>query len=144
VKDVRDASTGKQVTKETYCIYRKPSDSAEQQIYFHQTLEKEGWSGFMIENEKLGIGLRLDYEKKNLPELINWIDQRPGHNVVEVGPSNCKCFGREAERKAGSLQFIEPGETKEYALNFTVLEGLGELKINEASLQKLLPKGCGF
>ena len=97
-------------------------------------MKKEGWSGFIVANEKLGIGLRLDYQKKNLPELINWIDQRAGHNVVELGPSNCICFGRKAERQAGTLQFLKPDESREYVLKFTVLEGSAELKSSAASL----------
>ena len=90
----------------------------------------------MIENAKLSLGIRVDYIKDNLPELINWVDQRAGHNVVEVGPSNCKCFGREAERKAGTLQFLQPGEIKTYEMKFTVIEGADLLKINEEALMK--------
>lgn len=136
VTEVRDAFTGEIAKKEKYGQYANVADDAEQQIYFHKTVEKNGWSSFIVQNSSLEIGLRVDYLKKNLPELINWVDLRTGHNVVEVGPSNCKCFGREEERKAGTLQFLKPGESKEYALKFTILEGEKELKINEEALMK--------
>jgi hypothetical protein len=136
VTEVRDAFTGKIAEVEKYGHYVGVADDAEQQIYFHKTIEKKGWSSFIVENPSLEIGLRVDYLKKNLPELVNWVDLRTGHNVVEVGPSNCKCFGREAERKAGTLQYLEPGESKEYELKFTILEGTKELKRNEEALMK--------
>lgn len=137
VTEVRDAFTEEIVQVDQYSEYGEADNNAEQQIYFHKTVENIGWSSFMIENSNLGIGLRVDYQKTNLPELINWVDLRAGHNVVEVGPSNCKCFGREAERKAGTLQFLEPGESKEYNLKFTVLEGASVLKTNEEALMDM-------
>jgi hypothetical protein len=136
VTEVRDAFNGSLVNEGEYGVYGAPMEDAEQKIFFHKTKEKEGWSGFMIANPKLALGIRVDYLKANLPELINWVDQRPGHNVIEVGPSNCKCFGRAAEREAGTLQFLEPGEVKTYNMKFTVLEGAELLKANEEALMK--------
>ena len=134
VNEVLDAFSGKVVGEDVYGKYGAARKNSGQQIFFHNTIEKRSWSSYIVANTKLGIGLRVDYLKKNLPELINWVNLEAGHNVVEVGPSNCKCFGREAERKAGTLQFLEPGEIREYAIKFTILDGVRALVNAEKTL----------
>lgn len=129
--EILNAFTGDPVEPEIYGTYQAPSEDAEQCIYFHKTLEREGWSGYMLVNTDLEIGLRVDYLKKNLPRLIHWRDLRLGHNVVEVGPSNCGCFGRAAEREADTLRFLEPGEVQDFRIRFTVLHGTDELQAGQ-------------
>jgi hypothetical protein len=119
-----------------YGVYKEANSAAGSQIYFHDTISIDGWSGYVIANDTLGFGLQVSYEKKNLPELINWVDLESGRNVVEVGPSNCKCFGRKQEREAGTLQWLEPGETKDYKIKFKVLDGLEDLQKAEKYFKK--------
>lgn len=135
-KEVTDAFTGEPVTKDSYSRFTEPKEGVGQQIYFHNTSEQNGWSGFILANKKLGVGLQVDYLKKNLPLLINWVNLEAGHNVVEVGPANCKCFGRAAEREAGTLQFLEPGEVRDYTIKFKVLDGLAVIDEAERLLNK--------
>ncbi|NLT48659.1 MAG: aldose 1-epimerase family protein [Clostridiales bacterium] len=125
---VVDAADGKIAEESAYGVYKEPTADAGAQIYFHQTSEREGWSGYAVVNDALKLGILVRYEKKNLPELINWVDLETGRYVVEVGPSNCKCFGRKSEREAGTLQFLAPGEIRGYRVSFKVLEGSDELK----------------
>ena len=136
VQEVRDGFSGEKVDIDRYSLYGAPKDDAGQQIFFHRTREKGGWSGFIMANRRLGMAVRVDYLKKNLPELVNWGNLHTRHYVVEVGPSNCKCFGRAAERKAGTLQFLKPGEKMEFEVRFTVLEGAAELSANETALME--------
>lgn len=117
--------------KNEYAVYTDVSDDADTPIYFHDTAEKDGWSGYAIANDKLGLGIRVDYLKKNLNNLVNWVDLQTGRNVVEVGPSNCTCLGRAADREAGRLQFMEPGEVREYKMKFGVLDGDDEIAAAE-------------
>jgi len=135
-KEVTDAFTGKPVPNEVYSRFTEPKQDAGQQIYFHNTHEHDGWSGFILANNNLKVGLQVDYLKKNLPELINWVNLEAGRNVVEVGPANCKCFGRAAERESGTLQFLEPGEVRDYIIKFKVLDGLSTIDEAELALIK--------
>ncbi|MDO4552391.1 MAG: aldose 1-epimerase family protein [Bacillota bacterium] len=132
---VVDADGGGEVPPDRYGVYGEPAPDAGAQIYFHDTAAKDGWSGYVVANDKLGLGLQVRYEKKNLPELVNWVDQESGRNVVEVGPSNCKCFGRAAERAAGTLHMMEPGEVRDYKLRFKVLDGRAEIEEAEKLLK---------
>ena len=133
-KSVVDASDGKPAEPAAYGRCQGPRLGAGSQIYFHKTDGREGTSGYLVANENLGLGLLVSYEKQNLPELIQWMDLEQGRYVIEVGPSNCKCFGRKAEREAGTLQFLEPGERKTYSLRFRILEGRESLRKAESNL----------
>jgi acylphosphatase len=127
-KKVFDVTGENLVPESVYGIYKGVSLEADSQIYFHDTIAKDGLSGYVIVNDKLGLGVHVTYDKKNLPELINWVNLETGRNVVEVGPSNCKCYGRKSEREAGTLQYLEAGEIREYKMCFKVLDGKNDLE----------------
>jgi hypothetical protein len=63
-----------------------------------------------------------------------------GTYVVGVEPSNCLVGGRDKERAAGRLQFLEPGECREYRLEIGVLSSLLEIAAFEEQVQALLEK----
>ena len=134
-KKVVSAADGKAVEESVYGVYKEPDANAGAQIYFHETVSIDGWSGYVVANDSLTLGIRVRYEKKNLSELINWVDLETGHYVVEVGPSNCKCFGRKSEKEAGTLQFLAPGEIREYKVSFKVLEGSDKLREAEEEMK---------
>jgi len=46
-----------------------------------------------------------------------------GTYVCGLEPSNCRVTGRADERAAGTLRYLEPGETVVYDLLLTVLHG---------------------
>lgn len=133
---VENAADGKTVSEESYGTCREPAADAGSQIYFHNTVSQDGRSGYLVANDALGLGMQVVYEKKNLPQLIHWRDFETGRNVVEIGPSNCKCFGRKSEREAGTLQWLKPGEEKEYRLQFKVLDGAGEIRDAEKAIRQ--------
>lgn len=125
---VISSDTGEDVDSAEYETFTGVQAPPAQKILFHKTAEKDDWSSYVIANDALGIGIQVSYYKKNLPELINWFDMETGRNVIEAGPSNCKCFGRAAEREAGTLQFMKSGEKREYKINFKVLDGAEEIE----------------
>lgn len=130
---VINAADGSPVSEDVYGRCSEPTKDKGSQIYFHTVKKKNGHGGYLLMNEKLELGLEVRYEIENLPNLIHWVNLEAGRYVMEVGPSNCKCFGRKAERDAGTLQFLEPGEVKNYRLSFSVIEGM--TKLTEAEQQ---------
>jgi hypothetical protein len=61
-----------------------------------------------------GLGLTLRYSKKQYPVFVEWKMMQAGTYVVGLEPANCHVGGRAAERAAGRLQFLQPGETRCY------------------------------
>ena len=60
-----------------------------------------------------------------------------GTYVVGIEPANCSVGGRAKERAAGTLQFLEPGEQRNFFVQLGVLEGEEALSsfINEKRLK---------
>lgn len=133
-ESVINAEDGSPVSEEIYGRCSGPIKNKGSQIYFHTPSNREGNAGYLLLNEKLELGLEVRYEKENLPNLIHWANLEAGRYVMEAGPSNCKCFGRKAERNAGTLQFLDPGEVKKYRLTFSIIEGLKRLAESEQQI----------
>jgi hypothetical protein len=58
--------------------------------------------------------------------------------VVGMEPANCSVLGRAAERERGTLQFLEPGERREYRLEIGVLDGVPAIEQFEREVRSLL------
>ena len=109
-------------------------------IYYHDlAADSLGMSGYVVCNRNIngGIGIKLSFNKNDLPNLIHWQNFEAGHYVLEMGPSNCmQVGGRKAERERGTLRFLEPWETKRYQLKFEILTNNKEIDDAAASLPK--------
>jgi hypothetical protein len=55
--------------------------------------------------------------------------------VVGMEPANCSVLGRAAERQRGTLQFLEPGERREYHLEIGVLDSQEAIQRFEQEVQ---------
>ena len=118
-----------------------PVHGFKEQVFIHDIkADSNNRSSIALINESFnngnGLGLSLSYNKDNLPYLIQWKQMGEGEYVCGIEPSNCSVYGRTEERKAGRLQFIEPGEVKKHRLEFKILESNREI----AELKKKFKK----
>ncbi|HVA27971.1 MAG TPA: DUF4432 family protein [Candidatus Baltobacteraceae bacterium] len=68
-----------------------------------------------------GVSLTLRYRPDQLPALMTWRMLGVGTYVMAMEPANCPTIeGRTAARDLGTLPFLEPGETRQYDLEFSV------------------------
>jgi hypothetical protein len=51
-----------------------------------------------------------------------------GAYVLGLEPGNCHVEGRARERERGTLEFIEPGERREFSLEIGILDGQDEIE----------------
>lgn len=82
-----------------------------------------------IHNTNLGLAVAIRFEKKQLPWLTNWQHWGRGEYVTGLEPGTNPPIGQAGARKQNQLIHVEPGESRSYELEFTVLDG--EEKINE-------------
>ncbi|HZG85406.1 aldose 1-epimerase family protein [Paenibacillus sp.] len=66
------------------------------------------------------ISVRLEFDPTALPFLTQWKHAGSGRYVMGIEPSNATTEGRETHRRLGTLPYLEPGETKEYRLKFSI------------------------
>lgn len=99
----------------TWNKVEKPQRGYEEMCFYH-SMEKA--VRVSLEQPKLGIGLALEYDAENLPYFIQWKMMGEKMYVMGLEPGNCTPDGRAAMRKAGTLSFLNPGESKTHQVKF--------------------------
>lgn len=74
-------------------------------------------------NEKLGLGLCLEFERKHLPYFMEWKSRASGDYVVGLEPANSSVYGRAYHEERGDLHMLKPFESETMNLTLRILEG---------------------
>ncbi|OQX88922.1 DUF4432 domain-containing protein [candidate division KSB1 bacterium 4484_87] len=119
---------------EGYDRWQAPEVGYAERVYYHSDLERD--NAFKtevkivnpnfpvnVDSGKFPLAVTLRWDVRQLPRLVQW--KMPGAGLYALGiePANCHVAGRAAEREAGMLQFLEPGEKREYLLEMEIGEG---------------------
>jgi len=128
-----------------YDRFQAPIPGFEEQVYYHDmAVDKDGYAYTALINRDFknghGFGFYIKYSKATLPILVQWKMNAIGNYVVGMEPANCHVEGREKEKEYGTLQYLDPGETREYKLEIGVLSSLSEIDEFESDLKKILGK----
>jgi hypothetical protein len=118
----RDADA--EVEQEIYYRFGPPVAGFRERVYYHDmAAEPDGTVTAALVNRSIagGFGFYVKYNKNELPVFTEWKMNAPGTYVVGVEPGNCHVEGRARERERGTLQMLEPGEKRNYALEIGVL-----------------------
>ena len=133
------------VTEKNIDDYNKitgPIDNYSEHVFFHKKVasDKDGNTGAAVINDKLGIGLFVNYNKTNLPIIVEWKSMMSGDYAFGILPSNCLAGGRVFEKQNGSIKTIKPAEKLVFDLEIGVLEGEKEIKDFESRINSLQTK----
>ncbi|HTY59097.1 MAG TPA: aldose 1-epimerase family protein [Bacteroidota bacterium] len=100
-----------------------------EQVYYHECVpDGEGYISALLANSRLPLGLHLRFRARELPRLIQWKMMGEGTYVMGLEPANCRVGGRGAERREGTLRFIDPGEECSFEVQLSVLDGPEEIR----------------
>ncbi len=125
---------------EKWSSFLNPTKDFAERVYFHDLIaDDDGVCQLGIANESLGIGLSLKFPKSEFPNFIEWKMMGQGDYVVGIEPSNCN-DNRAEMRKKGLLEFIEPGEKRNFTLEIGVLDGIEEIKALKEKVKGVLSK----
>jgi hypothetical protein len=84
---------------------------AVERVYEHAvTAGADGWAEGSVHQSALGFTLTLRWSAATLPRLHQWVHPAPGMGVLGLEPANCSVLGRAADRAAGRLPVLSPGE----------------------------------
>lgn len=101
-----------------------PVDGAKEQVFLHELeTDAEGRSFAAVINASLGLGLCIQFERKNLPYFMEWKSPASGDYVVGLEPANSSVYGRKYHEEQGTLHMLNPMESETMELTLTVLEG---------------------
>ncbi len=78
-----------------------------------------------------GIGVVLEYDRSRLPRLWHWRMLAEGMYVTGIEPANCGLLGRGAEREAGTLDELAPGERRTFGVTIRAAVGANVARLAE-------------
>lgn len=139
VRQTVPATEGAREGQSRYDRFDPPQSVSPDQVFYHDVeADVDGYVTVNLLNRALrdgkGLGLYIRYRQRELPRFVQWKYLATGDYVLGLEPSNCwPIGGRAAERERGTLQFLEPGETREYALEIGVRAGHATLECAQHS-----------
>jgi hypothetical protein len=97
--------------------------------YVEPKADSGGMATVGVVNEKRKFGVKIEYNTKQFPRLVNWQHWGPGGSYVgALEPMNGGVEGRPVDRQRGWLDRLKPGETREYFCRITVTNDEKDLK----------------
>lgn len=122
-------------------FFIKPTKNWIQQTFQHHMLtEPDGSVPVAIVNPSLnggqGRGLYVVYNKRQMPNYIEWRMMGEGQYAVGIEPCS-NGFGRDQVEAAGQLIWMEPGDRRKYDLEVGILDGAGEIAAFRERVRKI-------
>lgn len=106
-----------------------PKDNEPEYVFLHSLqYDQNGDTMVCVLNKPLGIGLKLEFNKKNLPYFMEWKSIGSGDYVIGLEPANASVYGQPYHVKKGDLHKLAPFEKETNVLKFTVLDGESEIR----------------
>jgi hypothetical protein len=111
-----------------YDRWHSPEVGFQEQVYYHHDFDSDFVSA-KVHNPKFPIAggvstkpltVHLDWSVGQLPKLVQWKMPGAGIHVLGIEPANCYVEGRAAEREKGTLDSLQPGESRTYQLSIEV------------------------
>ena len=116
---------------ERHSYSEAPSNDAEELCFAH--LGGTGIQTAMISNEKLELGIAVEYNPTQLPVLCQWKSMRSGDYAMGLEPSVCGCWGVEKAEQMQWMRLLSPGECINFDLRLDILTNAEQIKSKKAS-----------
>lgn len=106
-----------------------PQAGYAEQCFFHRpTADADGLAHVLMINDVRALGVHIRYDAAQLDHCTEWKMMGQGEYVCGIEPANCLVLGRAAERAAGRLKTIGPGEERRFQVTLAVLDGASEIE----------------
>jgi len=94
-----------------YARFQEPTSGYAEQVFYHIPAARDGYARAALVNTAMAFGAYVRFRAAELPHLVEWKMMGQGTYVVGLEPANCWVGGRAADRAAGVLRFLAPGES---------------------------------
>lgn len=104
--------------------FQAPTPNYAEQVFYHElNANASGETTVALVNPKLEIAAALHFRKDQLKNFIQWKQMGEGEYVLGMEPANCLVAGRAEERKNGTLEYLQPGECKQFDIVVELVQG---------------------
>jgi hypothetical protein len=116
---------------ELWNLMEAPMENEAERVYLHNLAgDRNGNTFVCLMNEKIGLGIKIEFNKRYLPKFVQWKSLNAGDYVMGLEPTNSGVYGLPGEGEA--VHKIKPFEQEKIELILTIIEGKDELeKIKE-------------
>ena len=122
---------------EDYAHLEDPQAPYVEQCYEHDMIPAaDGFVTAAVINRRRQLGVYQRYRKAALPQHITWRQLGHGSYVVAMEPSTNHDAGRFDARERGDLQFLAPGESREYSIELGALSGAQQIADFDAAVAR--------
>jgi hypothetical protein len=136
VVDPRDAEASKGV--ESWHQMQPPTNAYAEQVFYHDLrTDMEGNTCAALVNHRLELGVAFHYNKKQLLNLTQWKQMGEGEYALGIEPGNCYVGGRLDPRNQDILEYLEPGESKNFDVEVEIITGSHDIQALEEYIQSL-------
>jgi hypothetical protein len=125
VRDVRPMNAHAAEGLGEFATYAGPTEGYIEQVYLmHPYADEEGRTAVLLQNAAGDRGTSIRYSAEQLPYLTLWKNTASVEDgyVTGIEPATGFPFNRKVERAAGRLPVLEPGDSREFSLEFSILE----------------------
>ena len=136
----RQTSTDYGVPVNGYQLMSGPVRGATEACFEHELVaEPAGTVPVGVLNRARGLGVYQVFRISQLPHHTVWRMLGEGTYALGLEPSTNRDAGRADARERGELQWLEPGETRQYDLEIGALQGTAALEEFGDRVSRLLP-----
>lgn len=122
----------REVGPEVYTVARGPEAEARDDVFVHRLRpDAAGDARVALINDRLRLGLYFRFPVREMPILNQWQHFHRGTYVTGIEPGSASVLGRAWNRRHGTLEYLSPGETREFHLEIGVLQGEEEIRAFE-------------
>lgn len=127
----------KEVGPKEYSVVRAPRDTMHDDVYIHRPrADRQGNVHLGLINDRLELGLYWKFPRKEIPIVNQWQHFHKGTYVTGIEPGNCSVLGRAWNRKHRTLEYLQPGETRDFHIELGVLDGTREIRAFEREVKR--------
>lgn len=116
----------------------KPVDNEREYVFIHDIkADKKLDTLVMVVNHDLNIGLKLEFNKKNLPYFMEWKSIASGDYVLGLEPSNSSVYGKKYHIENNDVHMLDPFKKEKNILKFMVVDGIEEINKVISEIEKI-------
>jgi hypothetical protein len=129
--DTRLLSTSRTVTPydseaakglDTWHQMQPPTPAYTEQVFYHDlNADADGNTCVTVMNNRLEMGIAFRFNKRQLFNLTQWKQMGEGEYALGIEPCNCYVGGRFDPLNRDILQYLEPGESRNFDLEIELV-----------------------
>lgn len=124
---------------ENWSAIEPPKANEQEYVFIHElAADADGNTFAAVINEELMIGIKLEFNQKNLPYFMQWKSMAAGDYVVGLEPSNSSVYGKSFHVRNDTQHMLASFEKENTEIRITMLEGESDFNALFESVEKLI------